>query len=94
VALFAHLRIHGTDASILWGYRPAAELRAWSIARINGQWTLIGSLKRSDAYMCRQKGLLFTAPREGAHDGFWAWAVLSVEVVNLQLRARLGPPEQ
>jgi len=92
--VFDHLRIRGTDASILWGYRPAAVLRAWQIGQVQGQWTLRGTLTRADAFMCRQTPLLFTAPREGAHDGFWAWGIESIDVVNLKLVARLGPPEQ
>lgn len=92
--MFDTLRLHGGAASILWGYRPAATLRSWSIAKVNGQWTLTATLERPDAFMLRQTPLLFTAPREGAHDGFWAWGVEAITVGTHNLTARLGPPEQ
>lgn len=94
--MFDHLRIRGTAASILWGYRQAATLRSWSIEKTReGQWVLTGTLARVDAFQCRQKPLLFTAPREGAHDGMWAWGIdRIVDVGPNQIRATLGPPEQ
>jgi hypothetical protein len=93
--VFTALRIHGAAASILWGHRPAVTLRSWSIAKVQGQWTLTGTIDRVDAFQCRQKPLLFTAPREGAHDGFWAWGLEGpIEIGNNRIRAKLGPPEQ
>lgn len=92
--MFQSLTLHGGAATILWGYRPAATLRSWRIAKVQGRWTLRATLERPDAFMLRQRPLLFTAPREGAHDGFWAWGVEAIEVGATQLTATLGPPEQ
>ena len=92
--MFQSITLHGGAATILWGYRPAATLRSWSIAKVQGQWTLKAVIERADAFQCRQTPLLFTAPREGAHDGFWAWGVESIQVGDRSLVARLGPPEQ
>ena len=92
--MFDTLTIHGSAASILWGYRAAVTLRAWSIARIKDQWTLVGTIERLEPFMARQRPLLFTAPRDGARDGMWAWGVQSLQVGGGRLIANLGPPEQ
>jgi hypothetical protein len=92
--VFDHLRIRGTAASILWGYRPAAVLKSWSIVRVKTEWRLTATIERVEPFMIRQGPLLFTAPREHARDGMWAWGVHSVQVGTHQLIARLGPPEQ
>jgi hypothetical protein len=92
--MFDSLKIHGTTASILWGYRAAVVLNAWAIVRVKGQWTLSARIARVEPFMVRQRPLLFTAPREGARDGFWAWGVQSITVAGTSLIANLGPPEQ
>ena len=92
--MFKKLTIRGKAGAILCGYYPAATLRAWSIAKVEGQWTLTASLERQVPFMLRKKPLLFTAPRDGARDGFWAWGVESVSVGLHQVVAKLGPPEQ
>jgi hypothetical protein len=72
--------------------REAAALSSWRIAKSEtGEWILSGTLARVDLFQVRNKGLLFTAPRD---KGFWSWPVLSIDVVGMQLRARLGPPDQ
>jgi hypothetical protein len=92
--MFDTLRIRGTAASILWGYRPAAVLKTWAIARVKNQWTLVATIERIEPFMIRQRPLLFTAPRERARDGMWAWGVDSVQLSDRSLIAKLGPPEQ
>jgi hypothetical protein len=92
--MFDKLRIHGTAASILWGYHTAARLTTWSIARVKGQWTLTATIERADPFMLRRTSLLFTAPHEGARKGHWAWGVVSLQIGGRSLIARLGPPEQ
>jgi hypothetical protein len=91
--MFDKLRIHGTAASILWGYRPAVVLKSWAIARVKGQWTLTGTIERVEPFMARQRPLLFAAPRDGARDGHWAWGVQSIQIGGSSLIAKLGPPE-
>ena len=92
--MFDALRIRGAAASILWGYHEAAVLTTWSIVRIKGQWTLSATIARVEPFMLRQPKLLFTAPREGARDGRWAWGIQSIQVGSRSLIAKLGPPEQ
>jgi hypothetical protein len=91
--MFDKLRIHGTAASILWGYRAAVTLKTWSIVRVKGQWTLSATIERCEPFMARQRPLLFTAPRDGARDGMWAWGVQSIQIGGSSLIAQLGPPE-
>jgi hypothetical protein len=92
--VFEALTLHGGTAAILWGYHTAVSLRAWKIAKVDNQWTLVATIERLDAFQARQTPLLFTTPRKGAHDGFWAWGVESISVGTHHLTARLGPPEQ
>lgn len=94
--MFTRLTLHGGAASILWGYRPAATLRSWTIAKVEGQWTLTAIVERKEASYIGMPDLLFTAPHEGARDGFWAWPVIkgSIQHGDRRLVAKLGPPEQ
>jgi len=85
------LRLHGTAASLLWGYRTAVTLRAWSIKKDEGRWTLLATVERVDAFQARQRPLLFAAPRAG---GYWCWPVESLQLGDRRLIATLGPPEQ
>lgn len=89
--MIQNLTLHGGTASLLWGYRTAAVLKTWRIAKREGKWTLTATIERVDAFQARQKPLLFTAPRAG---GFWAWPIESLDMGPNQLRAILGPPEQ
>lgn len=90
--LIRNLTVRGTAGSVLDGARPAALLRAWTISKGESNvWHLRGSVAQVNAYHCRRRGLLFTAPRE---KGMWCWQVLSLTVVGNELRAVLGPPEQ
>jgi len=93
---FHHVRIRGVRGALLWHHHTAASLTAWTIRKGgDGRWRLAASL-RGDAnrFQLRQTPLLFTAPREGARDGWWAWGVESVQVGDRHLTATLGPPEQ
>ncbi|HEV8211055.1 MAG TPA: hypothetical protein VGP77_13065 [Vicinamibacterales bacterium] len=92
---FHFVQIRGAAGEILWGYRPAATFKRWTIRKGgSGQWILTARLVRVEPFAIRQTPLLFTAPREETRDGFWAWGVESVQVGDRQLVARLGPPEQ
>ena len=87
--MLRELTIRGAAASLVWGSRTAAELSAWRIAKVEGQWCLAATIARVDRFQARQAPLLFTAPRPG---GFWAWPIKSITVGESQLRAVLGPP--
>lgn len=89
--MFERVTIRGGPGRLLWGHRPVADLSAWTIRRTGRTWTLSATVTRTDPFGLRQKGLLFTAPRD---KGFWAWGVESVQIGAETLRATLGPPEQ
>lgn len=89
--MFGSLTLHGGAASIVWGYQPAVELQAWRILKVEGVWTLTGTIARVNKFQARQAPLLFTAPRPG---GFWAWPIVALDLGDTNLRAQLGPPER
>lgn len=91
--MFDHFTVTGTAGAILWGSRPAVELRTWRIARSQADpvWTLTATIARVDKFQSRQTPLLFTAPRAG---GYWAWPVQQISIGDTQLWAQLGSPEQ
>jgi len=88
--VFTGLTLHGATASLLWGYRTAAELRTWRIYKRQHQWMLSATLGRVSPFEIRQRGLQFAAPRE---QGFWYWRVDSTVIADGKLVAKLGPPE-
>lgn len=92
---FHAVRIRGTAGALLWGWREAATFTRWTIRKGGpAHWILTATLARVEPVYLRQTPLLFTAPREGTRDGFWAWGVEEVQVGDRQVVARLGPPEQ
>ena len=95
--MFHELTLRGQAATIVYGYRTAAALTAWRVARRVDEktnawgWTLTATLgPQVDRFQLRQRGLLFTAPRRG---GFWLWPVRTVQVGERTLVAALEPPE-
>lgn len=96
--MFKNIRLRGTKGEVLWGYRTAASVRSWTIARRENVkkenkpiWQLFAQLERVDAFQLRQSPLLFTAPN--GH-GQWCFPLLDVQVKDGRLYAQLGPPEQ
>jgi hypothetical protein len=93
--LFRHLTVRGVRGSIVWGHRTAATLAAWRIHKevrddLPPLWTLSARVAQADAFQCRQRPLLFTAPRD---KGLWCWGIEELTLAGDALRARLGPPE-
>lgn len=95
--MFDKLTLRGSTASINWGYRSAAALRAWTVTRAKDEltgrvlWTLQAALgPQVDHFQLRQRPLLFTAPRRG---GFWCWPVREVYLGDTRVTANLDPPE-
>lgn len=86
-----HVRLSGATARLVWGYRTAAELGAWTIAKQPGGWRLHAALTSQDAYLLRQRPLLVTIPRA---QGFWTWTIEALTVEARALTATLGPPVQ
>jgi hypothetical protein len=90
--MFDKVVLRGGPGALLWGYREAAVLSSWTIAKQKDHWRLSATLTRADTFQCRQKPLLFTAPR---HKGMWAWPLVGeAQIEQGRLQARLGPPEQ
>lgn len=98
--MFDSLILYGGTGSILWGYRTAAAVRSWRIAKHSGRdgkhdgkWRLMATLARADKFQLRQRPLMFTAPRDR---GYWCWPLLtdSIQIGDTTLIATLGPPEQ
>jgi hypothetical protein len=99
--VFDAIRLRGTTGAILWGYRTAAQLQAWSIVyhkpdlTHDNRWTLTATFQRVDRFQLRQRPLLFSAAREGLK-GYWCWPLEteSIQIGDVQMTATLGPPEQ
>jgi hypothetical protein len=86
------LTLRGQAAAILWGYRPAASLTGWTVARVDQEWTVTATVARSSPFELRQVPLLLSVPHA---KGFWVFPVLGPPtIVGQQLTARVGPPEQ
>lgn len=86
--------LRGPSGSIVWGYRTAATLTAWTVTRDassgRAAWTLRATIERGSAFELRQKGLHFATPRLG---GFFVWEITEPpRVVNNTLTAKLTPP--
>jgi hypothetical protein len=90
--VFTNLALHGGAATLLWGDREAAVLSSWQIVRASRhQWQLTATITRTNPFYCRQRPLLFAAPRTR---GFWTWAVETLDVGPRTLQATLGQPLQ
>jgi len=90
--VFDRVVLHGTAATLVWGYRPVAVLTSWRIAQTPDGWRLVGRLARaadawqvSQAVKCRE--LVFTAWERGQ----WRFALTDVNVGTTELRALVGP---
>lgn len=90
--LLRRVRLRGGEGVITWGYHTAAVLRAWTIAKTERErWTLTATMSRADAFMLKQRGLSFNAPRRG---GYWQWPIVALTLTPTGLVATLGQPEQ
>ncbi len=95
--MFDRLRLFGRAGTVLYGYRPALEVSSWRIVQDakTKQWILHGTPTRLDAFLVRQRPLLFTAPRPETRDGFWSWGVEKIiHAEPGRVIAWLGPPER
>jgi hypothetical protein len=90
--VFKRVTLRGGAGAILWGYRTAAQVNTWAIRKRRREWVLTAAVGRADAFQCRQRPLLFSAPRAG---GFWVWPLVGQpKIAGGTLVASLGPPEQ
>lgn len=92
---FHHVAIRGRAGALLWSYHTAATLRSWRIRKGDAAatWILTATCARVDAFLITKRPMLFTGTREYG-DGLWCFGVEALDVVGLELRGRLGPPEQ
>lgn len=96
--MLSRLTLRGRGATLVWGYRTAAELPTWAISRESAQvggdgvWKLTATIARVDKFQIRQRPLLFTAPRPGGI-GLFCFPVTSIEVGATAVLATLGAPE-
>lgn len=87
------LTLHGAGADVIFGSQTAARLQSWTIRKsAKGHWVLRATVVRADAFLCVQRGLLFTAPRD--RHGNWAWGIERLAIEGHKLKAILGKPEQ
>jgi len=93
-SLFSSITLRGIRGRLVWGYRTAAELTAWSISRPEGpdaEWTLTAGIATVDRFQVLQRPLLFYAPRTGG--SHWCWPIRRLYLGDGRLVANLGPPE-
>jgi len=85
------LTIRGVNATVRWGYYPAAVLRAWTVTRpADGPTVLAATVVSHDAFRLSQQPLALVATHA---TGAWRWPIHELQMVDGALTARLGPRE-
>jgi hypothetical protein len=85
------IAISGEKGAVLWGYREAASLRAWTLSRTEaGALALSGTMTSQDRQRIAQRPLVFLIRRP---DGIWRWPILELQTSGDALTAYLGPRE-
>lgn len=95
--------ITGVIGSIRWHFYTAAGIHGYALAPCNKAgtaWDLVATVVLSDAFKMAQTPLVFVAMHtKKGRDGTcvvkteWRWPIVSCQLVDHQLTARLGPPE-
>jgi hypothetical protein len=100
--------ITGVVGSIKWGEPPAwytaAAIEGYAMSPNNKagtSWSLVATVVLSDAFKMAQRPLIFAAmfTKKGL-DGqcvvksAWRWPIETLTLVDHQLTARLGPPQE
>jgi len=91
------VELRGVRARIEWEYVLAATIDGYTLGRSEtGIWHLEARLTSTNPIALKCVPLVFVAavswqgqPRPG-----WRWPILTFEITQHMLRARLGPPEQ
>lgn len=86
------ITLRGGAGALVWGYRPAAQLKSWVIWKDDTAWRLKASVQSADAFQCRQRPMLFTAPKTNGPP--WCWEVRELNLREGSLEATLGAPLQ
>jgi hypothetical protein len=73
-------------------YFDAATVEGYAVQRTPAnEWSVVGRVVLSDAYKLAQRPLMFVAPHKG---GEFRWPILSFEIRDDRIVARLGPPAE
>lgn len=85
--------ISGARGLIKWEYQTAATITKYQVTpmegRIDGPWTLEGTIAVGNAYCLGQRPLLFVAPLKATS---WQWEILELTLGDAgHLTAKLGP---
>lgn len=86
----AAITLRGGAGSLVWGYRPAAQFVSWVVWKESTAWKLKAVVKTADPFQCRQRPLLFTAPKTNGPP--WCWEVQEIRIQDQTLMATLGAP--
>lgn len=92
--------VNGVVAHVKWAYYTAAIINGYTVTRTAGEWGVRASIVQSDAFKMAQRPLVFIAPHKHKDvkgrevERAWRWPILSHEIKQGTLIARLGPPEQ
>lgn len=96
--------ITGVVGSIKWHFYTAAGIHGYTVTPDNKQgtrWLLVATVVLHDAFKMAQTPLVFAAMRtKKGLDGKcvvkaeWRWPIVRCQLVDHQLTATLGPPEE
>jgi len=83
----------GVAASVKWGFRPAGEVRDWTVTRTGAVIELTATVVPGtwNTYAASQRPLVFVAPHQA---GSWRWPIEELQNLDGALTARLGPRER
>ena len=85
-------QIGGLVASLRWGYTQAAALRGWTVTALDeGGFTLTATIESVNTLRVSQSPLVFEAPYA---KGAFRWPVMTLQMQESALTARLGPQER
>jgi hypothetical protein len=88
--MLATTLITGVVGRVQWSdYAVAADVSGYRITRTGAEWSLRATVTSSNPFRMAQAPLTFIAPTER---GTWRWPILSCEIREGELIARLGPP--
>lgn len=83
--------VTAAEGKIMFGYYTAGLLRSCTVSRVDGLWTLIGTLADGNANWLSRQPLVFKVTHQ---HGCWTWPLLELpQIAEGTLTARLGPPE-
>lgn len=83
--------ITGVVGHVKWHYYTAAAVNGYTVSRTKrGEWSVTATVVLSDAFKMAQTPLTFVAKHA---KGEWRFPILSLELRDHRLTAKLGPPQ-